>query len=112
MDSLVTFTSVALLALAVYTFQNLVRYLRAGDWNGVLGIVLAWAGGFVAALLAANASVTETLVLVEGGQALGNLDFGALVLVGLGLGSGASAFADYRAARDNNDSATKPNLVP
>lgn len=89
-------------------------YLTAAEGNAAFDPAGAADAAEVAAAaaLAANASVTSTLVLVEGGETLGNLDFGSLALVGLGLGSGASAFADWRSARDNNDSATKPNIVP
>ncbi len=106
-----TFTTAVLLGLAVYTAQNLVRYIKAKDLNGILGILLAWLGGFAVAEWASHASITANLVLVDGAGPLGGMDVGSLALLGLGLGSAATGFADHLAARDNTQSAAKPNLV-
>jgi hypothetical protein len=106
-----TFTSAALLAFAVYTGQNFIRYLKALNWNGVLGIVLAWGMGFGIAWWAAQASITAKMELVTDGGPLGKMDTGSLLLLGLALGSAGSAFVDWLKSRDNTQSAAKPRLV-
>jgi hypothetical protein len=107
-----TFTTATLVALALYTAQNLIRYLRARDANGTLGILLSWAGGLGVAEWLAHASVTSSLHFIDGAPAIGVLDFGSLLLLGLALGSVPTAVADYLKARDNTRSSAKPALIP
>lgn len=105
------FTTTALLGFALWQGQNLIRYLRALDWNGTVGIILAWGMGFGIAEWAANSAITAKLELVTGAPALGLMDVGSLALLGLGLGSAGGAFADFLKSRDNTQSAVKPLLV-
>jgi hypothetical protein len=111
-EGLQTFTTAILVAALVYTATNLVKFVRAKDLNGVLTIVLAWAVGTGCALWLANADVTESIAFIEGAPPIGDLNFGSLALLGIGFGGLASVIADIRSARDNNDSAAKPPLVP
>lgn len=111
MQDVTTFTTALLLALAIYTSQNLIRYVRAKDVNGVLAIVLAWLAGLGVAEWAAHASITSGLVLITDAPPIGKLDFGSLCLLALGIGSAAPAIADFFKSRDFNDSAAKPKLV-
>lgn len=111
MEGFQTITAAVLLVALIVTSQNLLRYLKAQDWNGVLGILLAWAIGLGVAELAAHADVTASMTLIDGAPALGLLDFGSLLLLGLVLGSGGSQLIDWLKARDNTDSAAKPPLV-
>lgn len=111
MDSLVTFTTTVALGAVIYTAVNLIKYLKAQDWNGVLTLVLAAVVGILIALWAANSDITETLRPIEDGQALGDMDFGSLALFGVALSSTFSVVADFRSAFDNSDSASKPPLV-
>lgn len=112
MDSLVTFTSVAALGATIYTAVNLLRYIKARDWNGVVTLVLACFVGIGVVWLAAQANITENLLLVEDGQPLGLLDGWSLVLAGVALASLSSAFTDIRKAFDNSTTAEKPQLLP
>lgn len=111
MDSIVTFTSVAALGATIYTAVNLIRYARNADWNGVVTLIVACLVGIGIVWLAAQADITENLLLVEDGQRLGLLDGPSLILAGVALASLSSAFTDIRKALDGSDSAAKPTLV-
>jgi hypothetical protein len=104
---------IVLLATALYSFVNLVKYVRAGKagLNGVATLVGAWVAGVGAIALCAHSDATAHLRLIEGGQTLGALDGGSQVLVGAVFGGVAAGIADFRKAFDNNDDATKPPLV-
>lgn len=106
-----TFTAIALLVSTLYAAQNLLRYAKAQDWNGVLGILVAAAAGIGTIVLAANSDATAGLHLIDGGQALGNLDGGSLVSLGVAVGSAGTVLADVRSAFDNNDTAKKPPIA-
>jgi hypothetical protein len=110
--NLTTFTAAALFAVTVYQFQNLVRYLRALDWNGVLGILLAVLAGIAAVALGAHSAVVDQLRLIDGGPVLANLDGGAQIMLGIGVGSAASGGADLLKALDGTRSSAKPKLIP
>jgi hypothetical protein len=111
-EGLVTFTSVAALGATIYTAVNLLKYLRAGNWNGVVTLVAACLVGIGVVWLAAQADVTENLTLIEDGAPLGLLDGWSLVLAGIALASLSSAFTDIRKAIDGTASAEKPALIP
>jgi len=111
MDSLVTFTTTVALGAVIYTSVNLIKYLKAQDWNGVLTLLLAAAVGIGIACWAANSDMTAALTPIEGGQALKDMDFGSLALFGVALSSTFSVVADFRSAFDNSDSGAKPPLV-
>lgn len=112
-----TFTAVGLLISALYAFQNLLRYLRAQDWNGTFGILVAAASGIGVVLLAAHSDVTAQLHLMqtaagEAGPSLGNLDGGSQVLLGIAIGSGGTVLTDLRKAFDSSTTSEKPKLLP
>lgn len=106
-----TFTTIALVGIVLYTVVNLISFVRAKDWNGVLKIVLSFVGGFLVVLLMANAELTENLRPVTDGPTVGDMDFASLLMLGIGFGSIAPALADARKAFDGSDSAAKPPLV-
>jgi hypothetical protein len=112
MTDLTVFSAAALLIAFIITGQNFVRYLRAADWNGVLGIVLACGLGVVAVWVAAQASVTDSLVLVKDGPRLGLMDGASLVLLGIAIGSAAPVGVDVLKAIDRHQTSAKPKLVP
>lgn len=111
MQGLEAVAPIVLLATALYSFVNLTKYAKAGNWNGVLTLLAAWVAGIGAIALAAHSDATASLHLVEGGPTLGALDQGSQVLVGGVFGGVAAGIADFRKAFDNNDDATKPPLV-
>ena len=106
-----SFTPLILLGTALYTFQNLIRFGKAKDWNGALSIVLSCAAGIAAIALAAHSAATGSLVLVQGGSPLGALDGGAQVLLGIAVGTTAPVLADTFKAFDGNRNSAKPPLV-
>jgi energy-converting hydrogenase Eha subunit G len=71
----------------------------------------AWIAGVLVVVLAAHADVASALILPGTDQALGNLDFGSQVLVGLLVSSFASTGVDFKQAFDRSDSAVKPPLI-
>lgn len=112
MDSLVTFTTVAAVGAVIYTAVNLLKYLRARDWNGVVTLLVAAVIGIGIACWMANSDLTETLTPIEGGVPLKDMDFGSLALFGIALSSTFSVVTDFRKAFDASDSAAKPSLLP
>lgn len=106
-----TFTAVALMVSALYAFQNLARFLKAKDWNGTVGILLAAATGIAAVVLAAHSSATAALHMITNGPALGALDGGSQILLGIAVGSAGTVLADLRKAFDNSATAEKPPIV-
>lgn len=111
MTTLGPFAAIGLLVAALYAFQNLARYLKAGDVNGSVGIILAAATGIGAVALAAHSDVTSALHLITNGPALGNLDGGSQILLGISVGSAGTVLADVRNALDNSGSAVKPPIA-
>jgi hypothetical protein len=112
MTDLTVFSAMALLIATLYAGQNLIRYARANDWNGALGILLACGLGILVVWLAAQADATSHLKLIEGAQDLGHINGASLVMLGVGVGSGGTVLHDLKSAFDNNDTAKKPALVP
>lgn len=110
-QGVLTFTTVALLVAVTMTAQNLLRFLKAKDWNGVVSIVLACVIGYLLVLLAANSEVSEGMHLITDGPALGDLDAGSLIMLGVAFGTGASTLVDFRNAIDNSTTAAKPKLL-
>jgi hypothetical protein len=110
-QGVLTFTTVALLVAVTMTGQNLLRYLKARDWNGAAGIGLACLLGWGVIALAANAEVTENLRLITDGPPIGDMDFASILLLGIGFGTGASAVVDFRKAIDSSTSAEKPKVL-
>lgn len=106
-----SFTPIILLTTFIITGQNLVRYLKAKDWNGSAGIVLSFLIGWAAVAVCAHAGVTEHLVLVQGQPELGLIDGWSILLLGIGVGSLGPVTVDFFKSRDNTQTAGKPPLV-
>lgn len=109
-QSVIEFVPLVALGLVVYAFVNLVKQLRARNWNAVLTLVSAWVIGFVAVWLFAETRWGDTIVV--GDVALGALNVGELVIVGLVVMAAGSFGYDFKAAVDNTDTAKTPPLVP
>jgi uncharacterized membrane protein (DUF441 family) len=100
----------ALLWQVIDFLRELVNFKT--ERSAVVTQLTAWVAGVVLVILAAHAQVAEALVLPGTDQALGGLDFGSQVLVGLLVSSLASTGVDFKQAFDGSDSSTKPPLVP
>ncbi len=111
MDEFLTFAAVALLVIALISMMDVIRYVKAKDWNGALTILLCAAGGIGLAFLAANADATSKLVLVKDAGPLSAYDGWSLVLLGIALGFVAPQVVQFRKALDHSDSAVTPPLV-
>jgi hypothetical protein len=103
------FIPIAVLLATVKKLVDFVRFLRAGDVNGVITQVAAWAAGFLVVALAAHTPWAAGLVF--GGFALSKLGVAAQLLVGVTVGSAASFGKDVVAAVDNSQSAAVPPLI-
>lgn len=105
-------TAVLLLALIakVVDFLRLLTNLRTQK-SAVLTQLTAWIGGVAIVALASNASIAKGIVVPGFNQALGNLDFGSTILVGLAISSLASLTVDFKQGIDRSDSAAKPPLL-
>lgn len=100
----------ATLALLIVKVVSFLKFLLARSWNDALTQAVVWVGGTVVLLIAAQADVTQGLV-IWGTQRLGALDFWSLVLAGLSLSSTGSFGFDVKSAIDNTDSAAEPQLL-
>lgn len=108
-----TFAPLAALTATIFTVISLLRYVRGRDWNGAATILTVWVAGVVVLLLFAQSTWAETLVIPGlADQPLSTLNFASLVILGLQLGSTATAFNEIRGAIDQSSSTAKPKLVP
>jgi hypothetical protein len=107
----IEFVPILVLGLVVYTLTNLLKYLRARDWNGVLTLLGAWVVGFLAVWLVGSTDWGATIT-VGGTKTLDMLSVAEKVLAGLVVASAAATTADLKKAFDGTDTATKPPLVP
>ena len=100
-----------LLAL-VWKTIDLLRMLANFDRqkSGVITQVLSWVGGILAVLLYANSDFADTVTI--GGKNLAAVSGVTLIMIGVVLGSMASAAVDIKQAVDGNDSASMPKLIP
>ncbi len=101
---------VPLLALSLLVFKavDFVRYLRAGNVNGWLTQLVAWAAGVGAVLLYAKSGFGISI----GDFDLGHLNIWGQIVVGLNIGSAGSAWNDARKTFDSSASAAVPTLLP
>lgn len=107
----IQFVPILVLALVVYTLMNLLKYLRARDWNAAVTLVVGWIIGFLAVWLVGATSWAST-VTVGGTKTLDQLSFPEILLVGLVVVSVGSTVYDLKKSFDNTDSAATPTLLP
>ena len=100
---------VALLALVV-KFTDFLKYVTARNTNGVVTQLVAWGAGVGAFFLAAQTDFASGIHV--GDMSLPTLNGWSLVFVGMSVASAGGLAVDYKQARDNSDSAVKPNLLP
>lgn len=100
---------VAGMTATVWKFIDLVKLVTARMWVPAITQVLVWLAGISVAVLYASSDFGST-VDIGTGQTLDTVNGATLVLVGIALGSIASAAVDFKKARDNNDSAVVPPL--
>ncbi len=100
-----------MLAMAALTLKGLdfIRYLRAGDTNGVLTQLASWIISVLVVLLVAQTDWADGIAV--GDQSLATINLFSLLFVGLAVGSGASFLKDINKSIDNSNSSAIPILV-
>ena len=101
---------VGLIALVV-KIVDFVRLLAnaSTEKSAIVTQALAWLGGVLAVVLYAATDFADSVTI--GGHRLDQTSIVSCVLIGMVLGSMASAAVDAKQAIDNNDSAAKPPLL-
>lgn len=89
---------------------NLVKFLRAQDWNGVVTTLAVWLMGVAVVGLAAQTDFAGGITM--GDYTLDRLNGWSLVFVGLNFGGTATTVTGFRKAIDSTDSASTPKLIP
>lgn len=102
MDFLPLAAAVAL----IWKVVDFARFIRAKDVDSSLTQAVVWVVGTAVTFLLAGTDWAGGIVL--GDVALGLMSWQSLLLVGLSLGSTASALVDFKTAIDNTDSAAIP----
>lgn len=97
------------LAALILKFMDFLRYLKAGDMNGVVSQLIVWASGVGALLLVAQTQWAGEISV--GDTSLGRLGFWSVVFAGMSLASVASAGKDALKAVDSSNSAKIPTLL-
>ena len=107
----IQFVPVLVLGLVVYTLTNLVKYVRARDWNGVVTLLAGWVVGIIAVWLV-GATDWGSSITLGGTKTLDALTWAEKILAGLVVVSAGSSFYDLKKSFDNTDSAQTPQLIP
>jgi ABC-type branched-subunit amino acid transport system permease subunit len=92
----------------VLKLVDLVKYVRNGDWNGVLTLVLGLVAGIVAVQVMLLTQWGDEIRI--GNETLDKLTFASQVVLGLVATSVAAVIYDFKKALDNTDSASTPVL--
>lgn len=103
--------TLAMLAALVIKLVTVIKAVGK-DNNMVLTQVITWVVGILVLFLAANAQLTEHIVIFTGAPVLGDMDAASIILAGLALGSTGSFAYDIKKSIDGQDSATEPALLP
>lgn len=99
-----------LLAALVWTFVDLLRHLRNGEWSPVLTQLIAWASGIAAVTLLAHTDFASTTKVA--GIVLDKTSGPTLIFLGMQAASLAGSVVNVKQALDGSDSNAKPPLVP
>lgn len=102
-------SAITLIAL-IWKAVDFVKFVTNKDVNSTVTQVTVWVAGIGVSFLAAESNVAQNIVLA--GTRFADMNTGSLVLIGLLLGSTSSAVVDLKKARDNNDTAATPSLLP
>lgn len=88
----------------VYKATDFLKLVLARDLNAWLTQLVVWVVGVLVAFLVVNSNYGDNATIHT-------LNWAATILAGLSLGSVGSTIYDFKAARDNTDSAAKPPLL-
>jgi hypothetical protein len=101
--------AVAMMALIVKVI-DFGRYARAGDINGVVTQLVAWAAGVIVLLLVSRTTWADGITV--GDRALSTLNFWSVFFAGISISSAASLVKDTLKSVDNHNSSAIPTLLP
>ena len=110
-QALIPVVGIVLLLALVQKFMDFVKYITNKDVNGIVTQLGIWAAAIAAVLVVAATQFSNTVQITDNLR-LDQLDLATKIVTGLLIGSGASSLYDYKKARDNNDSAVTPALMP
>ena len=101
---------VAGLTALVWKVVDFVKYVTNKDWNATVTQATTWLSSIIVSFLAREAASFANLEIF--GERLADLDWAAVLLFALGLGSSASGVYEFKKAFDNSDGARTPSLLP
>lgn len=106
MIEFVPLVALALLGSQVVAF---IKFIVAGDKNGIVTTLTVWVASVVVLLAFANSKFAGAIPV--GDYTLDTLDTWSTILVGLCVGGTGSGLYNFRKAIDNTDTAKEPNLI-
>jgi hypothetical protein len=104
-----SFSPLVAVGTLVFTFVNVLTYIRSKNLNGVVTQAIAWVAGIVAILIAAHTQFAPQISF--GSQKLSQMDWQTQVFLGLIATSILSTVNEVKKAIDTTDSAAKAPLI-
>lgn len=93
----------------IWKVVDFAKFVTSGDINKAVTQLSVWGAGIVVALLARAAEPFSSVGIL--GTTFGDLEWPAIVLLALGIGSTASGVFDFKSALDNTGSSVTPPLL-
>lgn len=93
----------------IWKLVDFAKHVRVRDTDAVVAQVAVWAAGVGVMFLLRETDFAGGVEIA--GASLSALNWASVLLVGLSVGSTASAAYDIKRAIDNSDSAAQPSLV-
>lgn len=97
------------MALLVIAIINLIKFVRAGDVNGIVTTLSVWVAGVLVILLVGETDFADGVDIA--GRTLAEYNLWSKVFIGLTISSVAQFANDIRGAIDNTVTTAKPHLV-
>lgn len=107
-----TFVPAAATVAMVITVINFIKFLRNGDWNGVITQLAVWVAGVVVIMFAAQTQWAAEIGSALFGTSLAMMDLWSQFFIGLCVGGLATVTNEFKKALDSGDSAKKPPMLP
>lgn len=98
-----------LIAPIVYKAFELVKYIRAKEWNGVSSLAVVFVIGIACVFLLSATSFANGIDVGE--RSLSTLGWADLLWIGLTFGATSSVLYDFKKSFDNSDTASQPALL-